>query len=136
MTILVAYSPDDYGRAALDYGVLEATRNRERLVVVNVTRGDAVVDVRYAGTTDAQAVEDRLAALPVDTDFRQSMSEDVADEVLAIAAVENPRLLVVGIRHRTPVGKLLLGSVAQRLILEARCPVVAVKPGLAGFGGA
>jgi nucleotide-binding universal stress UspA family protein len=128
MTILVAYTPDEYGRAAMDYGVQEATQTQERLVVVNVTRGDALVDVRYAGASDAEAVRDRLAALPLDTEFRQSMSGDVADEVLAVADTENPRLLVVGIRHRTPVGKLLLGSVAQRLILEARCPVVAVKP--------
>jgi nucleotide-binding universal stress UspA family protein len=128
MTILVAYSPDEYGRAALDYGVREATQGEERLVVVNVTRGDALVDARYAGAADAQAVQDRLAALPLETEFRQSMSEDVADELLAVAETENPRMLVVGIRHRSPVGKLLLGSVAQRLILEARCPVVAVKP--------
>jgi len=37
-------------------------------------------------------------------------------------------LVVVGVRHRTPVGKLLLGSVAQRVILDAPCPVLAVKP--------
>jgi nucleotide-binding universal stress UspA family protein len=36
---------------------------------------------------------------------------------------------VVGLRHRTPVGKLLMGSVSQRILLGARCPVLAVKPG-------
>ena len=37
--------------------------------------------------------------------------------------------LVIGIRHRSQVGKLLMGSVAQRVIMDAPCPVVAVKPG-------
>lgn len=132
MTILVAYSADEYGRAAMDYGVAEASRTGERLVVVNVTRGDALVDARYAGSADAQAVRDRLAALPVDAEFIQSMSPDVAEEVLSVAAAQDPRILVVGIRRRTPVGKLIMGSVAQRLILDASCPVLAVKPVVAG----
>jgi nucleotide-binding universal stress UspA family protein len=128
MTILVAYSADEYGRAALDYGVSEATLSGERLVVVNVTRGDALIDARYAGSSDAQAVRDRLAGIPADAEFIQSMSPDVADEVLSVADTEQARILVVGVRRRTPMGKLIMGSVAQRLILDAHCPVVAVKP--------
>ena len=53
MTVLVAYSADVFGDAALDHGVAEAERAGERLVVVNVTRGDAYVDTRYAGSDDA-----------------------------------------------------------------------------------
>jgi len=34
----------------------------------------------------------------------------------------------VGIRPRSPVGKAVIGSVAQRIVLDAPCPVLAVKP--------
>jgi nucleotide-binding universal stress UspA family protein len=128
MTVLVAYSADVYGEAALDHGIAEATASGERLVVVNVTRGDALVDERYAGAEAAGSLRTRLEALDVDAELRQSMSPDVAGEVLTVAENEAPRILVVGIRRRTPLGKLVMGSVAQRLILEAHCPVVAVKP--------
>ena len=35
--------------------------------------------------------------------------------------------IIVGVKKRSKVGKLLLGSVAQYVILEASCPVVCVK---------
>jgi len=128
MTVVVAYSADVYGEAALEHAIAEVTRTGERLVVVNVTRGDALVDRRFAGTGDAAAVGGRLAGLPGEAELVQSMAPDVAEEILSVADREDSRLLVVGVRHRTAVGKLIMGSVAQRLILDAHCPVVAVKP--------
>ncbi len=128
MTIVVAYSADVYGEAALEHAVAEVTRTGERLVVVNVTRGDALVDPRYAGSGSAAALDERLAGLPGEAELVQSMAPDVAEEILSVVERVGGRILVVGVRHRTPVGKLIMGSVAQRLILEAHCPVVAVKP--------
>lgn len=128
MTVVAAYSADAYGEAALDHAIDEVTSTGERLVVVNVTRGDALVDPRFAGTAGAAAVGERLAGLPGETELVQTMAADVAEEILSVTEREAGRLLVVGVRHRSPVGKLIMGSVAQRLILEAHCPVLAVKP--------
>ncbi|MFB9313423.1 universal stress protein [Nocardioides plantarum] len=128
MTIVVGYSPDAYGRAALDHAAAEATERRERLVVVNATAGQSLVDKGYAHDDDIASLTARLEADGLDHAVIHEVVADVADAVLAAATSEQARLIVVGVRRRTPVGKLLLGSVAQRVILEAACPVLAVKP--------
>jgi nucleotide-binding universal stress UspA family protein len=99
-----------------------------RLVVVNATRGDKLVDDRYAHEQEIVALEERLSADGLSVDIRHDVVPDVADAVLDAAAQASADVIVVGVRHRTPVGKLLLGSVAQRVILDAHCPVLAVKP--------
>lgn len=128
MSIIVAYSPDVYGRAALDHGVIEAALRETRLVVVNATRGDSLVDTHYAHEDEMQEVLARLETQGVDVKVRRDVVHDIADAVLNAAQEEGGTLVIVGIRHRTPVGKMLMGSVAQRVILDAICPVLAVKP--------
>lgn len=128
MTIVVAYSPDTYGRAALAHGAAEATLRGEHLLVVNDTRGDALVDDRFAHEDEIARVRERLATLGLEAEVRQEVVRDVAEGVVKVAVETAASLIVVGVRHRSPVGKALLGSVAQRVILDAPCPVLAVKP--------
>ncbi|GAA1502391.1 universal stress protein [Nocardioides humi] len=127
-SIVVAYSADRYGAAALEHAAGLARKDRARLVVVNATLGSSLVDSRFAHDADIAALQERLTGEGLDVVVRHDVVSDVADAVIAAADEEQASLVVVGIRHRTPVGKLLLGSVAQRIILEAHCPVLAVKP--------
>lgn len=128
MSIVVAYSADRYGEAALAHAADLARKDGARLVIVNATQGGSLVDRRFAHDADIEAVRDGLVAEGLAVVVRHEVVPDVADAVVAAAEEEQATLIVVGIRHRTPVGKLLLGSVAQRIILEAHCPVLAVKP--------
>jgi nucleotide-binding universal stress UspA family protein len=126
--IVVAYSSDEYGVAALEHGADLARADGTPLVVVNATRGDAYVDRRYAADADIAEIEDRLRDAGIDVTVRHETVPDIADAVLGAANEVDAALIVVGVRRRTPVGKVLLGSVAQRVILDAECPVLAVKP--------
>ena len=128
MSVVVAYSPDVYGKAALSYGATEASRRDEKLIVVNDTKGDSYVDKRLAASKEIDALRAELSRLDVETEVRQDVVPDVAEAVLQVSAESSATLIVVGVRPRSPVGKLLLGSVAQRIILDATCPVLAVKP--------
>lgn len=125
MTVVVGYIPDPRGEAALDAAVDEAALREARLVVVNSSKGDALVDRRFASQAQVDALSARLAG--VDHDIRQNVGPDVAGVVLDVVREVDAELLVIGVRHRTPVGKMLMGSVAQRLLLDATCPVLAVK---------
>ncbi|MBC2933322.1 universal stress protein [Nocardioides sp. zg-1228] len=127
-TIVVGWTPDEFGEAALRRGVEEARLREGRIVVVNATRGDALVDERYADDDQLAALTTELGGAGVEVEVRRSMGADVGDQVLAVAEDVAADLVVIGLRRRSPVGKLLMGSVAQRILLGADCAVLAVKP--------
>jgi nucleotide-binding universal stress UspA family protein len=129
MTVVVGYIPDQYGEAALLAGIEEAGRRQTDLVVVNATKGDALVDRRYVGDAGLASLNERMAALDLRTDVRQMIGADVADELVRVARETEAEAIVIGLRHRTPVGKMIMGSVAQQVLLDAPCWVIAVKPG-------
>ncbi|MET8354239.1 MULTISPECIES: universal stress protein [unclassified Micromonospora] len=90
--------------------------------------GDAYVDPRFAQDHDLERVRRELTGLGVRHSVRQLVrGRDAAEEIVELAESEDVSLVVIGIRHRTPVGKLIMGSTAQEILLGARCPVLAVK---------
>ncbi|MEV0495183.1 universal stress protein [Streptomyces atratus] len=128
MTVLVGYVPSPEGEAALRAGVDEARTRGETLLVMNASRGDAYVDRGFAQQKDLDRVRRDLTELGVDFDIRQVVGgRDAAEEIVELAWSSEVSLVVIGLRHRSAVGKLLLGSSAQRILLDSPCPVLAVK---------
>jgi nucleotide-binding universal stress UspA family protein len=117
VTIVVAVTHSPEGRAALEYAAHEARQLDEDLVAVNLT--NAKLDT--STITNGQPFE---VVVPASNEL------DEVEEVLQVLN-DRPdiRHLVVGVRKRSPIGKAVLGSIAQRLILEAPLPVLAVKAG-------
>ena len=98
------------------------------MLVVNTSRGDAYVDPRFAQESELEMVVRELTAAGVPHRVRQLVrGRDAAEEIVEIAETEDVTLVVIGVRHRTPVGKLIMGSTAQEILLRAPCPVLAVK---------
>ncbi|MBE7325167.1 universal stress protein [Nocardioides sp. Y6] len=132
MTVVVGYMPNEFGEAALAAGVREARRRGTRLLVVNATLGDTYVDDRFVGTSAVPALRERLDSYDVPIEFRQEMGSGVSQLLVEAARDADAQVLVIGLRPRTPIGKMIMGSVAQRVLLDAPCAVLAVKPGARG----
>ena len=126
--IVVGYSADRYGTAALEHGIAEAKLRNTNVLVINATTGEALSDPRFAQAAEVHDVEEHLNACGVEFELNQPVGVDPADELLKAMEKNDAELLVVGIRQRNPVGKLLLGSVARQVLLECPKPVLAVKP--------
>ncbi len=128
MTILVAYVPRPEGQAALDKGIEVATRRKERLVVVNASPGGSKEDPSLADVQDYERVQQILNDCGIDTELKQFVrGKNAVEEIEGLVESLGASLLIIGLRKRSPVGKLIMGSVAQELLLSVSCPVLAVK---------
>lgn len=129
-TIVVGYVPKPEGKAALRRAAEEAKLRGSRLVVVNSHRGGREFDRDDAIESEAQLqeVKSELESHGVEHDLRQLVrGMDPAEDLVNVAEEVKADLIVIGLRRRSPVGKLILGSNAQRVLLDAPCPVLAVK---------
>jgi nucleotide-binding universal stress UspA family protein len=126
--IVIGYTADRFGTAALEHGIAEAKLRDTGVLVINTTSGESYVDPRFAGSGQILDLQAHLTDSGVAFEVLQRVGVDAAEELLAAMDRPGADLLVIGIRHRSPVGKLLLGSVAQQVILECPKPVLAVKP--------
>jgi nucleotide-binding universal stress UspA family protein len=129
MTVLVGYVPTPEGEAAYAAALDEAQRRGEPLLLLNSPRSGAPVSSDVAPATAVQEMTSRAEASGVALHVRQAPhSGEIADEVLRVAQETDASVIVIGLRRRSPVGKLLMGSSAQRILLDADRPVLAVKP--------
>ncbi len=115
--IVVGYSDKPEGRAALARALSEAKARGAEVVVVHTAPESELGDLRAELAASAVPHEIHEAADPLDP----------AEDLINTADDRSAEFIVIGLRKRSPVGKLLLGSNAQRVLLDAACPVLAVK---------
>jgi nucleotide-binding universal stress UspA family protein len=134
MSIIVGFVPTPAGEAALAAGIAEAQLRKQELVIVNSAREGALVDKSVASSGVLEAAAKRAADAGVSARVIQPpYQHDLADEFLDVAREVDASLIVIGLRHRTQVGKFILGSHAQRILMQADRPVLAVKAAGAPF---
>jgi nucleotide-binding universal stress UspA family protein len=129
MTVLVGYLPTPEGEAAFTAAVTEAQRRAEPLLLVNSPRGGAPVSADAADQRRLADLTDRARQAGVELRLHTAAhTGELADHLLSAAEEARASVIVIGLRRRSPVGKLFLGSTAQRILLATGRPVLAVKP--------
>jgi nucleotide-binding universal stress UspA family protein len=130
MAIVVGFVPTSEGRAALRRAAEEAKLRSTRLIVINSNRGgkDLAADEASRYEAELATVRRELSEAGGDHVVRQLVRGlEPSEDLIAVAEEVGADFIVIGLRRRTPVGKLILGSNAQRILLDAPCPVLAVK---------
>jgi nucleotide-binding universal stress UspA family protein len=127
-TIVVGYIPSPEGVAAFERAKNEAVLRAESLVVVNSGESGNIAKPSFAKAQALEAIESELTEAGLKHEVVQPTTNGTpAEEILRVVADRDADLLVIGLRRRSPVGKLFMGSTAQQLLLDAPCSVLAVK---------
>ncbi|MDJ0415398.1 universal stress protein [Rhodococcus opacus] len=132
MPVAVLHQNSDVGRLALAIGVREAALRQTELVVLHALSGAEDEITRVETGAVESAVRAALSALAVEAGVRWTVMVGVPDPdttstLLTLVEQVRAELLVVGSRHRSAVGKFLMGQGIQRLLLETSVPVLLVK---------
>ena len=127
MTIAVAHSETARGKAALRKAAEEARLHDEPLAVLRIVPG-----VDEPRTGDPELIEQLAAELADFSDLTWELHTapekfDTADALLDLADKVGASLLVIGSRRRRPIGKVVLGSTVQQVLLKSLIPVLVVK---------
>lgn len=112
MPVLVAYNDTTQGEAAFFAAVSEAQRRQDTVVVLVLTPApdDAPLPSHLANLISQ-------AKTGVDVAFRSDF--DVADAILDHAERIDASMIVIGSKKRSPIGKFILGSTTQRVLLDS-----------------
>jgi nucleotide-binding universal stress UspA family protein len=127
--IVVGYLATKEGRQGIASALDEAVRrNSPVTIVVSEKAGGLAPEALAQRQRELDEIAQDARGRSIDLDVRVlSQRHDVAEDLVAVATETEAEVIVIGLRRRSPVGKLLLGSNAQRILLDSPCPVLAVK---------
>jgi nucleotide-binding universal stress UspA family protein len=133
VTIAVAQNDSPEGQAALLHAAREAALQQVPLAVLHVLEFGQP-DTEQHQDAMSREIQHTLVTAGVTTlDWSLFTATDEDGRAAALVALTEQvgaDLLVIGSRRRTPIGKFLLGSTVQRVVLDSPVPVLVVKAAL------
>ena len=130
MKILVGYDGSNVSKEAISQAERHAMQfNAEVIIAHSMVGGPEVPRKEFEiAENNLEYEKNRLLDKKLPCESVLSVRGLEAGEDLVQLAEENKvEEIIIGVRRRSKVGKLLFGSTAQYVILNAPCPVVSVK---------
>jgi nucleotide-binding universal stress UspA family protein len=130
MKILVGLDGSNTSEAALQLAIKTAKAyNADLLAITSMATGtaDKNDEIRSA---EKELEETKAQVLKAGVSCSTHLlirGKTVGEDIVAFAAENAIDLIVVGVKRRSRVGKILMGSNAQYVIIKAGCPVLTVK---------
>lgn len=135
-TILAAFDSSDQSRKAYHFGLEIAAKFSAKLIVVGVVRLpepaisveiDALLDRgREHFTEEFARLREEAGKLSVEFESHVAVGHP-AEQIVRYAEDSHADLIVMGRRGMTRVTQWILGSVSERVLRYAHCPVTVVK---------
>ena len=128
MKILVGYKGDNIDKALMDIAIKHAKAFKgETLIVTSMIDGDKTSNIAETEKS-LERTKNHFNDFGVKSETHLLIRGLAAGEDLVQFAKEKGvDEIIIGVRSRSNVGKLIFGSTAQIVILEAHCPVLTVK---------
>jgi nucleotide-binding universal stress UspA family protein len=136
-SIIWASDGSEHADRALDYARGLAEASSAHLIAIHVKEITVGRGAGYPVQVDEEEVEQKIqgqvkdlkdAGLNADYEQHGTNAGGAAHALADAAKVAGADLIVVGTRGQGPIAGLLLGSVTNRLLHVAPCPVLAVPP--------
>jgi nucleotide-binding universal stress UspA family protein len=131
MNIMVCYDGSEVAKEALELAKTHAKAFDGKVFLVRSIEGGADIPKRNFDVAENEL--NHTVKTLLNTDDIPSESHLLVrgltpgEDLVRFANEHQIDEIIVGVRRRSKVGKLLFGSTAQYVILEASCPVVAIK---------
>jgi nucleotide-binding universal stress UspA family protein len=130
MSVVAAHQATATGRLIIQEAAKEASMRQTSMSVIHVAEGvdvDMIDDQKTRLRKEIAEVLDETKLGQVEWTLKVATGVEVAETVLDHIDDADVELLVIGARRRSAVGKLIMGSVTQSILLRADVPVLVVK---------
>jgi nucleotide-binding universal stress UspA family protein len=131
MKILVGYDGSNEAKDALKLAQKHSKAFGAKIDVVKSVTRNHLLDRSLIQTAEEKLEREIRNQLNGDiTSYKTRLlvsSRSSGENLVWFAELENIDEIIIGVRRRSKVGKLLLGSTAQYVVLHALCPVITIK---------